>query len=112
VATKATQPLAWRGLARGLNETGGWWDEDRTRLSFRLCAGVRRHDGSPFIPKDVQCASDLLTGNRARSCGLILCLAPLGFKEQMRHPAALAGFFARTRVNRARPGRHFCITKI
>jgi hypothetical protein len=57
-----TQPLSWRRSARGLNETGWWWDEDRTRLRFRLREGVRRHDGSPFTAKDVQCAWDLLTG--------------------------------------------------
>jgi hypothetical protein len=32
-------PLARRGSASGLNETGWWWDEDRIRLRFRLREG-------------------------------------------------------------------------
>jgi peptide/nickel transport system substrate-binding protein len=31
------------------------WDEDRTRLTFRLRQGVKWHDGKPFTAKDVEC---------------------------------------------------------
>src|SRR5438309_8708567 len=42
--------------------TGWSWDEDKTRLTFQLRAGVKWHDGAPFTAKDVQCTWDLLSG--------------------------------------------------
>jgi peptide/nickel transport system substrate-binding protein len=38
------------------------WDEDKTALTFHLRQDVRWHDGKPFLPKDVKCTWDLLTG--------------------------------------------------
>src|SRR6266571_1115494 len=42
--------------------TGWSWDEDGTRLTFKLREGVKWHDGKPFTAKDVKCTWDLLTG--------------------------------------------------
>jgi peptide/nickel transport system substrate-binding protein len=38
------------------------WDEDHTRLTFKLRQGVRWHDGKPFTAADVKCTWDMLTG--------------------------------------------------
>ncbi len=38
------------------------WNEDKTRLTFRLREGVKWHDGKPFTGKDVKCTWDLLMG--------------------------------------------------
>jgi peptide/nickel transport system substrate-binding protein len=38
------------------------WDEDGTRLTFKLHDGVKWHDGKPFTAKDVKCTWDLLQG--------------------------------------------------
>jgi peptide/nickel transport system substrate-binding protein len=38
------------------------WDEDGTRLTFKLNQGVKWHDGKPFTAKDVKCTWDLLQG--------------------------------------------------
>src|SRR6266404_1610567 len=38
------------------------WNEEHTRLSFRLRQGVKWHDGKPFTAADVKCTWDMLTG--------------------------------------------------
>src|SRR5215831_16359957 len=38
------------------------WDEDGTRLTFKLHEGVKWHDGKPFTANDVKCTWDLLQG--------------------------------------------------
>src|SRR2546426_11053141 len=38
------------------------WDEDGTKLTFKLHEGVKWHDGKPFTAKDVKCTWDLLQG--------------------------------------------------
>jgi peptide/nickel transport system substrate-binding protein len=38
------------------------WDEDGTRLTFKLPEGIKWHDGQPFTAKDVKCTWDLLQG--------------------------------------------------
>ena len=38
------------------------WDEDGTRLSFKLHEGVKWHDGKPFTARDVKCTWELLQG--------------------------------------------------
>src|SRR5216684_3797012 len=38
------------------------WDEDGTRLTFKLHDGVKWHDGKPFTAQDVKCTWDLLQG--------------------------------------------------
>ncbi len=38
------------------------WNDDYTKLSFKLRQGVKWHDGQPFTAKDVKCTWDLLTG--------------------------------------------------
>ena len=38
------------------------WDEDGTRLTFKLHEGVRWHDGKPFTARDVKCTWELLQG--------------------------------------------------
>src|SRR5580692_1601537 len=38
------------------------WNEDFTRLSFRLRHGVKWHDGKPFTANDVKCTWDMLLG--------------------------------------------------
>ena len=38
------------------------WNEDRTRLTFKLRDGVTWHDGKKFTADDVKCTFDLLTG--------------------------------------------------
>jgi peptide/nickel transport system substrate-binding protein len=46
------------------------WDEDKTRLTFRLRQGVRWHDGKPFTARDVQCTWDLLSGKTSEKLRL------------------------------------------
>src|SRR6266571_207078 len=41
------------------------WDEDSTRLTFKLHEGIKWHDGQPFTAKDVKCTWDLLQGKTA-----------------------------------------------
>ncbi len=41
------------------------WNDNYTRLTFRLHQGVKWHDGQPFTAKDVKCTWDLLTGKSA-----------------------------------------------
>jgi peptide/nickel transport system substrate-binding protein len=41
------------------------WDEDGTRLTFKLHEGVRWHDGKPFTARDVKCTWDMLLGKAA-----------------------------------------------
>jgi peptide/nickel transport system substrate-binding protein len=36
------------------------WNDDRTRLTFKLREGVKWHDGKPFTAKDVACTLDRL----------------------------------------------------
>ncbi len=38
------------------------WDATNTKLTFKLRAGVKWHDGQPFTSKDVKCTIDKLTG--------------------------------------------------
>src|SRR5438876_1815117 len=38
------------------------WDEDGTRLTFKLHEGVKWHDSQPFTARDVKCTWDLLQG--------------------------------------------------
>jgi peptide/nickel transport system substrate-binding protein len=38
------------------------WNEEGTRLSFKLRDGVKWHDGASFTARDVKCTWDLLTG--------------------------------------------------
>src|SRR5712691_7532639 len=38
------------------------WDEDGTRLTFKLHEGVKWHDGKPFTAQDVKCTWELLQG--------------------------------------------------
>jgi peptide/nickel transport system substrate-binding protein len=38
------------------------WNDDHTKLSFKLHHGVKWHDGQPFTAKDVKCTWDMLTG--------------------------------------------------
>src|SRR5271166_3440468 len=41
------------------------WNEEGTRLTFKLREGVKWHDGRPFTSADVKCTWDLLTGRAA-----------------------------------------------
>jgi peptide/nickel transport system substrate-binding protein len=41
------------------------WNEEGTRLTFKLHQGVKWHDGKPFTSADVKCTWDLLTGRAA-----------------------------------------------
>src|SRR3546814_11752670 len=38
------------------------WNDDRTKLTFKLREGVRWHDGKPFTAADVKCTWDLIQG--------------------------------------------------
>ncbi len=38
------------------------WNEDGTRLAFKLRQGVKWHDGKPFTAQDVRCTFELLLG--------------------------------------------------
>jgi peptide/nickel transport system substrate-binding protein len=38
------------------------WNEEFTRISFKLRQGVKWHDGKPFTANDVKCTWDLLLG--------------------------------------------------
>ncbi len=40
------------------------WNEDRTKLTFKLREGVRWHDGKPFTSADVKCTWDTITEKR------------------------------------------------
>src|SRR5437868_8026940 len=46
------------------------WNEDHTKLSFRLRQGVKWHDGKPFTSADVKCTWDMLTGKSANKLRL------------------------------------------
>ena len=47
------------------------WNDDSTRLTFKLRAGVKWHDGKPFTANDVKCTWDLCCGARVeKDCGL------------------------------------------
>ena len=39
------------------------WNDDKTKLTFKLRQGVKWHDGQPFTSKDVKCTWDALTGH-------------------------------------------------
>ena len=41
------------------------WNEEGTRLTFKLREGIKWHDGRPFTSADVKCTWDLLTGHAA-----------------------------------------------
>jgi peptide/nickel transport system substrate-binding protein len=41
------------------------WNEDETRLTFKLREGVKWHDAKPFTSADVKCTWDLLTDRAA-----------------------------------------------
>ena len=41
------------------------WNDDKTRLTFKLREGVKWHDGKPFTAKDVACTLDWLQEKRA-----------------------------------------------
>src|SRR5438477_1712595 len=43
------------------------WDEDGTRLTFKLHEGVKWHDGKPFTARDVKCTWDLLQGKASEN---------------------------------------------
>src|SRR3546814_1315041 len=38
------------------------WNDDRTKLTFKLRDGVKWHDGEPFTAADVKCTWDLVAG--------------------------------------------------
>src|ERR1700750_491698 len=38
------------------------WNEDYTKLTFKLHDGVKCHDGKPFTSADVKCTFDMLLG--------------------------------------------------
>jgi peptide/nickel transport system substrate-binding protein len=38
------------------------WNDNHTKLSFKLHQGVKWHDGQPFTAKDVKCTWDMLAG--------------------------------------------------
>ena len=46
------------------------WNEEGTRLTFKLRHGVKWHDGKPFTAADVKCTWDLLTGRAAEKLRL------------------------------------------
>jgi peptide/nickel transport system substrate-binding protein len=46
------------------------WNEEGTRLTFKLREGVKWHDGKPFTSADVKCTWDLLTGRAAEKLRL------------------------------------------
>ena len=41
------------------------WNEEGTRLTFKLREGIKWHDGRPFTSADVKCTWDLLTSRAA-----------------------------------------------
>src|ERR1700761_7931742 len=38
------------------------WNDDKTKLTFKLRQGVKWHDGQPFTAKDVKCTFDAVAG--------------------------------------------------
>ena len=40
------------------------WNDDRTKLTFKLREGVKWHDGKPFTSEDVKCTWDTITEKR------------------------------------------------
>ena len=46
------------------------WNEEGTRLTFKLREGVKWHDSRPFTSADVKCTWDLLTGRGAEKLRL------------------------------------------
>src|ERR1700726_4332248 len=46
------------------------WDEQHTKLTFKLRQGVKWHDGKPFTAKDVKCTFDLLLGTASEKLRL------------------------------------------
>src|SRR3954454_18886372 len=45
--------------------TGWAWDEEGTRLTFKLREGVKWHDGKPLTAADVKCTWELVQGKTA-----------------------------------------------
>jgi len=43
------------------------WNDDKTKLTFKLRQGVKWHDGKPFSAKDVKCTFDALMGGEDKS---------------------------------------------
>jgi peptide/nickel transport system substrate-binding protein len=46
------------------------WNEENTRVSFRLRQSVKWHDGKPFTAKDVKCTWDMLLGKSSEKLRL------------------------------------------
>src|SRR6266567_1168809 len=46
------------------------WNEDHTKLSFKLRQGVKWHDGQKFTSADVKCTWDMLSGKAANKLRL------------------------------------------
>jgi MarR-like DNA-binding transcriptional regulator SgrR of sgrS sRNA len=46
------------------------WNEEGTRLTFKLRQGVKWHDGRPFTSADIKCTWDLLAGYAAEKLRL------------------------------------------
>ena len=46
------------------------WNDDHTRVSFRLRQGVNWHDGKSFSAKDVKCTWDMLLGKSSEKLRL------------------------------------------
>ena len=54
------------------------WNDDKTRLTFKLHHGVKWHDGEPFTARDVKCTFDALAGLKDDNKIRILRKAPRG----------------------------------
>src|SRR6266699_1331109 len=66
------------------------WNEDHSKLSFKLRQGVKWHDGKPFTSADVKCTWDMLIGKSANKLRLNPCHVP---PAQMRqHPIGTGPF--------------------
>lgn len=47
------------------------WNDDKTRLTFKLRQGVKWHDGKPFTAADVKCTFDSVSGHADEKAAIV-----------------------------------------
>ena len=67
------------------------WNDDYTRLTFKLRQGVKWHDGKPFSAADVKCTWDLLLGKSQDKLRLNPRKAMVSQPRRRRHRGQVLG---------------------
>jgi peptide/nickel transport system substrate-binding protein len=78
--------------------TSWTWNNDHTRLTFKLREGVKWHDGKPFTSKDVQCTWNLLLGKAPEKLRINPRRAWYGNLEDLQAEAAATGLHLAARL--------------